>query len=91
MKLPFMLMIVIAGTAVGAVKVPEYRAVEPGCASETIVLGTDGRASTGRFRVSDVMNANVFGQMDKADDKFVRNAASVELKLDGETLIVDFD
>ena len=91
MKLPFMSMIVIAGTAVGAVKVPEYRAVEPGCASETIVLGTDGHASTGRFRVSDVMNANVFGRMDKADDKFVRNAASVELKLDGETLIVDFD
>ena len=38
MKLPFMSMIVIAGTAVGAVKVPEYRAVEPGCASETIVF-----------------------------------------------------
>ena len=84
-------MVAIAGAAIGAVKVPEYRAIEPSCASETIVLGTDGHASTGRFNVSDVMNAKVFGQMDKAEDKFVQNAASAELKIGGETLIVDFD
>ena len=84
-------MIAIAGTAIGAVKVPEYRTIEPSCAAEAMVLGTDGHASTGRFKVSDVMNAKVFGQMDRADDKFVQNAASAELRLDGERLIVDFD
>ena len=71
MRLPFMSMVAIAGAAIGAVKVPEYRAVAPSYAAETIVLGTDGHASTGRFNVSDVMNAAVFGQMDRADDKFV--------------------
>ena len=84
-------MVAIAGAAIGAVKVPEYRTIDPDNASETMILGADGHASTGRFKVSNVMNANVFGQMDKADDKFVQNAASANLKLDDKTLIVDFD
>ena len=91
MRLSLLLAAVVAGSALGAVRVPEYRTVEPGRAGEIMLLKTGERTSTGRFRVSEVMNAKVFGQMDKADDRFVKNAATAELEIRGETLVVDFD
>ena len=91
MRASFVATVLVVGSAFGVVRIPEYRTIEPERAGEILFLGAGGRASTGRFRVSDVMNAKVFGQMDKADDRFVNNAASVELEIRGETLIVDFD
>ena len=68
---------------------PEYRKVPASKSAEVLVLGPDGRGETGRFRVSDVMDAKVFGQMNAADSKFVAAASSANVTLaDGK---VTFD
>lgn len=78
--------------AVGAaVKVPEFRLDAAAGSGEVMVLGADGKGTTGRFKVSKMMNANVFGQMDEADRKFVDHAATATIAIEGETLKVAFD
>ena len=76
--------------ALSGVKLPEFRADEEGGASQVLILGPDGRGATGKFTVCRKMNANVFGQMDAPEQKFVDNAASATLVVEGETLTVVF-
>ena len=73
------------------IRVPEFRRVDPDRAGEAMFLGADGRAVADKFKVSEVMNSKVFGQMDKADDRFVKNAASAVLEIKDGSLVVDID
>lgn len=70
---------------------PEYRAVPPSDGAEALVLGADGSAATGPFRVADAMDAQVFGQMNPAAAKFVDAAASAAISVSGGEVRVTVD
>lgn len=68
---------------------PEYRAVPAADASEALVFDANGKAKTGKFHVAETMDANVFGQMNKAASRYVDAAATAEMSVaDGRLEIV---
>lgn len=79
---PFAAVLLFGGAAFAEVDVyfrvvaPEYREVPAEEGSEVLVLGPDGKAETGKFHVSATMNAKVFGQMDAAEERFVKAAST---------------
>ena len=74
-----------------AFAIPEYRAVPPSAGAEVLVLGPDGTARTGKFKVANVMDAQVFGQMNPAAAKFVDAAASATMSVSGGVVRIDVD
>ncbi len=73
----------VSQTSYSRVPIPEYRAVPPSDEAEVLVLGMDGSAKTGPFKIADAMDAQVFGQMNPAAAKFVDAAASAALSISG--------
>ncbi len=73
------------------VAMPEYRAVPPSDGAEVLVLGMDGSAKTGPFKIADAMDAQVFGQMNPAAAKFVDAAASATMSISGGMVRVTVD
>lgn len=70
---------------------PEYRVVPPSNGAEVLVLGADGVAKTGPFKVADSMDAQVFGQMNAAAEKFVRAASSATMSIDKDLIQIVVD
>ena len=73
------------------IPLPEYRAVPPSDGAEVLVLGSDGSAKTGPFKIADAMDAQVFGQMNPAAAKFVDAAASATMSISGGMVRVTVD
>ena len=71
-----------------AVRAPEFRKTDGASASEVLVIGAGTAVSTGPFRVADKMDANVFGQMNKPEQKFLDNVSSATLVFDDKSLKV---
>ncbi len=63
----------------------------PGGGAEALVLGADGSAATGPFKVADAMDSRVFGQMNPAAAKFVDAAASATVSVSGGVMRIAVD
>ena len=70
---------------------PEYRVVPPSNGAEVLVLGADGVAKTGPFKVADSMDAQVFGQMNAAAEKFIKAASSATMSIDRDLIRIVVD
>lgn len=79
----------LALAAYSEIPLPEYRETTAAKGAESLVFSADGKVKTGRFHVQAKMDANVFGQMNAAESKYVVNAATAEMTLtDGKLDIV---
>lgn len=73
------------------ITLPEYRVVPPSNGAEVLVLGADGVAKTGPFKVADSMDSQVFGQMNAAAEKFVKAASFATMSIDRDLMRIVVD